>query len=195
MKTANIDLCAAVIAGGYSKRFGSAKALALFRNRPLICTAIDLCNELSDKVFISADIQFPGIASSAGYVPDIIPDCGPLGGIYSVLKASPSPWIAIVPCDMPLLSVELYKFLIQHYKPAGNKPVIARSHNGLEPLVSIWPKSCFVDLNYFFRHKIFGLHKIIGELDSCIVDLPAKMQFYQPDWFVNINYRKDLENL
>ncbi len=44
---------------------------------------------------------------------DIVPKCGPLGGIYTALKTSRADAVLFLACDMPLVSTELMRFVVQ----------------------------------------------------------------------------------
>ena len=47
----------------------------------------------------------------AGTVSDIYKKCGPMGGIYSALRAAKSDALLVVPCDLPLFGRSLAREL------------------------------------------------------------------------------------
>jgi molybdopterin-guanine dinucleotide biosynthesis protein A len=44
---------------------------------------------------------------------DIVPKCGPLGGIYTALKTTRADAVLFLACDMPLVSAELIQFVLE----------------------------------------------------------------------------------
>ena len=46
-------------------------------------------------------------------LPDLIPDCGPLGGIYTALQTCRAEWALVVSCDVPAVQQRFFKMLLQ----------------------------------------------------------------------------------
>ncbi len=187
------DLTAAIIAGGKSCRFGQPKALARFDEKALIDYALDLAKSISQCVILSYGEENFYEDKDALKVEDIIKNCGPIGGIYSALIHTSTPWIAVLPCDLPLLSPSVYKILFANRQP--NHPVVARSGQGLEPLVSIWPKSLATQLYEAIQSGDFSLYKAIKRLNCVEIYMPGEMSEYDPSIFFNINCAEDLREL
>ncbi|MBN2366153.1 MAG: molybdenum cofactor guanylyltransferase, partial [Calditrichaeota bacterium] len=125
---------------------------------------------------------------------DIYPDCGPLGGLYTALYYSPRPLVAILPCDMPLLEPQVYRILLEN--AFSDRPVVAVSHLGLEPLVSVWPVEpslSVIDKN--LKNQKYSFRETIEELKAVKINIQAAMAEYRPEMFININYRDDLRKL
>jgi len=70
---------------------------------------------------------------------DINKGKGPNAGIHSALTHCQTPWMAVMPVDMPYLETGIYHYLSPFC--TYENPVVAESDAGLEPLVSFWPKS------------------------------------------------------
>lgn len=121
-------LLGAVLAGGRSSRFGSDKALALLRGRPLIDHAADaLRPHVAQLVLSGRDAQgFVGVPDR----PE--PGLGPLGGIAGALHyAAAHGYAAILTtgCDMPVFPPSLVRALI------GGGPALTQG----QPLAAFWP--------------------------------------------------------
>ena len=72
-----------VLAGGRSSRMGTDKALLLLAGKPLIAHAVVKLGRLCQDVrVLSAN---SALAPYAPLVPDLHPDCGPIGGIEVAL--------------------------------------------------------------------------------------------------------------
>jgi len=187
------DLTVAIIAGGKSSRFGEPKSWAKFRGKRLIEYAVNLGTQLADKVFIvngkTLDYSHLGVTT----IEDEITDCGPIGGLFTALLKASTDKVIIMPVDMPYLNELIYRELL---KLSDNvRPVIARSHSGIEPLVSVWYKDNLPVIMNCINKNQFSLHGPIRALDAVFVDLPKKMNNYQDEYFININYKEDLKKI
>lgn len=186
-------LTAAIIAGGKSRRFGSPKALAVLRNITLIDYAIHTARAISEEIVISygEDNLFAG--KTIPVIQDLIPGCGPLGGIYTVLLHAKTPWVAALPCDLPLLDSRVYEVLFAARR--DDCPVVALSERGVEPLVSIWPQNLAEVLREFIQNGEFTMYKVVRELKAVEVDIPSQLPGYRAEFFLNVNREEDLDRI
>jgi len=187
------ELSVAILAGGKSSRFGELKANAYFGDQTLIDNSVMIGELISSDIVI---IKHPQQEFERPPVPtfdDIIPNCGPLGGIYTALENIKTPWLAVLPCDMPFLAPEIYEILLTNRKE--HSPVVAISENGTESLVSIWPKSLSKELRTSLLGNEFTTNKILKKFNAVQVSIPDVFPDYQPEFFFNINYKKDLEEI
>lgn len=155
--------------------------------------ALDLATKIAHKVLLNWNDVNPD-SISVEIVEDEWKNCGPLGGIHSVINASTTSWVATLPCDMPLLSPEVYRFLWSHRQP--DVPVVAISHQGVEPLVAVWPKKLSHSpvLEEMLTAKKFSLRTVLKNLNCCYVEV-FDMPGYRPEFFANVNYPQDLLDL
>lgn len=183
----------AIMAGGKSRRFGSPKASALFRGKSLLQYSIELADKLAYPVFVigNRDIALPRHDFPVIY--DEIPHIGPLGGLHTALEQIPARHMLIMPCDMPLLDVLVYQFLLG--KMSDRRPVVARSHLGLEPLVSVWPKSAGGVIKSCIAEKKYSMRDAIRKSDGLICNLHRELDAYRDEFFYNINLRSELDAL
>jgi len=129
-----------VLAGGKSSRMGHNKALIEFQGKRLIEATVDCLKTLFPEVLIIAND--PPLYSYLGVkvVPDLIPDSGSLGGIYTGLSTASHPTCFFVACDMPFLNADLITLLIREAEDWD--VVIPRVRGELQPLHAIYAKSC-----------------------------------------------------
>ncbi|MDG2176998.1 MAG: molybdenum cofactor guanylyltransferase [Gammaproteobacteria bacterium] len=93
-----------LLAGGKSSRMGQDKRLLKIEGQSLLKRAIDLLEQSSaSRILISGDVD------EHDCIPDLLPDCGPLGGLHAVLHfldnesgLDGSP-LLVIPVDMPML--------------------------------------------------------------------------------------------
>jgi len=60
---------------------------------------------------------------------DRVPQCGPIGGIYTGLKSARTDFVLFLACDMPFVSAELIRFLFQQGQ-LYERAVFVRSAGG-----------------------------------------------------------------
>ena len=140
-----LTLC--IQAGGKSSRMGKDKALLDFGGKPLIRRVLSRLDSLPQETLVTtnrpADYRFLNLP----LVPDAIPGRGALGGLYTALKAASHPLVAVVACDMPFASVEIFTacrdLLIAD--PTLDAVIPATEH-GLEPLHAVYRRSTCLPL-------------------------------------------------
>ena len=181
----------AIIAGGKSIRFGEPKAITLLKNQRLIEYPLSIAKQLSMDIMLIFGAKSWMSSGDFQVIHDLIPECGPLGGIYTALTFCTTKWLVVIPCDMPHLNKDIYLTLLE--RRTSRCPVVAKSHLGLEPLVSVWHKSSLSFLNTNIEIKDYRMYSILCKLDAKEIFLPELMEKYQKQWFININYRSDLE--
>lgn len=133
-----------VLAGGRSVRFGSEKAVALFRGRPLLQWTAQRLVPIATSVAVNAR---PGTAAEAlagslglPVLHDAVGDAnGPLAGVKAGLiwaEQQGAQALAVSPCDTPLLPADLYARLRDE---GGAGAALAATSDGLQPLCALWP--------------------------------------------------------
>ncbi|HID38777.1 MAG TPA: molybdenum cofactor guanylyltransferase [Calditrichaeota bacterium] len=183
-------LSAAILGGGKSRRFGEPKAFAVYQGKKLIDYAVDLAKQIAPHVFLVNGRTVGYEEVGIPIISDLIPDLGPIGGLYTALKSSTTPYIAALPVDTPLLTVAAYRLLFQYMEK--DRPVVALSDKGLEPLISIWPASMLYLVEQQIQEKNYSLRALFSQNEAVVVDFPQIMEDYNPQFFLNINYKKDL---
>lgn len=96
---------AAVLAGGKSSRMGQDKSRLMLDGQTLLERAVKLLQSSG------AELVLVGGGKGRSSVPDLLPHCGPPGGLYSLLDhikhnygLDGSP-LLLIPVDMPLLTM------------------------------------------------------------------------------------------
>ena len=127
-----------ILAGGKSRRMGSDKGLVNFKGEPMILHIIRVLEKLKMPTSI--------ISSNKAYVKfgkpvyqDLIPDKGPLGGLYTALELSSSPMIILLACDMPSINVNALSRLIE--MATSGKMVVSTDSRQISPLLACYPRS------------------------------------------------------
>jgi molybdopterin-guanine dinucleotide biosynthesis protein A len=125
-------------AGGESRRMGTDKALLPFLGQPLILRPLNRLVGLAEEVLVTSNqpesYRFLGLTP----IPDRFPGCGALGGLFTALSAARYPYVAVVACDMPFASIEIFAFELVLLQETGADAVIPRSEAGVEPFHALY---------------------------------------------------------
>lgn len=102
----------AILAGGHSRRMGRPKALLDFHGQPLLAHVLARVRDLGQETVLIANQPDLYASFDLPCLPDLIPDVGPLGGLYTALSQARYAWTLVVACDMPWLNPALLRALI-----------------------------------------------------------------------------------
>lgn len=95
-------------AGGESRRMGQNKALMPFLGRPLIERVIERVGTVGNEILITTNQPEEFAYLGFPCFPDVYPGLGALTGLFTALWAAHYPLVAVVACDMPFASPELF---------------------------------------------------------------------------------------
>jgi molybdopterin-guanine dinucleotide biosynthesis protein A len=73
-------------------------------------------------------------------IPDLVPGCGPLGGLHAALSASGDGPVALIACDMPNVTAAFVAHLLSLADTADI--VVPRTERGYHPLCAVYARSC-----------------------------------------------------
>ena len=131
-------LTLAIQAGGESRRMGSDKALLPFLGQPLILRLLGRLARIADEILVTSNQPENYNLLGLTPVPDRLPGMGALGGLYTALSAATHPYVAMVACDMPFASPELFAYELVLLRETGSDVVIPRSEAGTEPFHAVY---------------------------------------------------------
>jgi molybdopterin-guanine dinucleotide biosynthesis protein A len=179
-------------AGGKSTRMGGApKALIELGGKRIIERVVDaLPPALSDLLLVT---NTPDLYAFLGLpmVPDVFPDHGSLGGIYSGLKAAKGEYAFTVACDMPFLHPDVVRLVIARAGEAD--VVIPKVGDQHETMHACYAKACLPYMEECLRSQRF---KIVGFFPKVsVLDIPeAEVARYRdPEiCFMNVNSPEEL---
>jgi molybdopterin-guanine dinucleotide biosynthesis protein A len=142
---------AIVLAGGVSRRLGQDKRrLRLWgaAGPMLLEHTVGIVARLCADVVVVLNDPDAWADLPAQLVPDVYPDGGSLGGIYSGLQAAKHDYALAVACDMPFLEAALLDTMLARPRdydvlvPRSLQPGAARNALDVEPLHAIYARSC-----------------------------------------------------
>jgi molybdenum cofactor guanylyltransferase len=162
-----------VLAGGASKRMGRPKALLAYHGTTLAEFVAERVREAAGTVALIGDpLQFGHLGLPV--FADAIPGCGPGGGILTALQVTATDWNLIVACDMPGISSEALRELLECTETAHTSCVAAAASGGRpEPLCAAYHRRCAPALAQAIRDKRFRMRDLIEEIGVTTVALDA----------------------
>jgi molybdopterin-guanine dinucleotide biosynthesis protein A len=128
-----------ILAGGKNSRMGSDKGLLEVGGKRIIERIIDELKQVVDEIIIISNDTTLNYLNYKVYA-DLIKDCGPMGGIHSALTHSTTEKNLILSCDMPFISKNILKTIING--SAKCEIAIPKHDKRLEPLCAVYLKSC-----------------------------------------------------
>jgi molybdopterin-guanine dinucleotide biosynthesis protein A len=130
-----------VLVGGRSRRMGRDKALLTIGDRYLVQHVADTVAGAAGSVVLVGDSARYG---ELGYpvIADRYPDFGPVGGIATALAASSPNGSLVVACDMPAVTVDVLKILLELASIGDSDCVVPLTPDGAEhPLCAVYAHS------------------------------------------------------
>lgn len=156
-----------ILTGGKSSRMGQDKALLSVGGVQLIRRILDVFEKLFDEILVVTNKA--GRHSGSGYreVTDIIPECGPLGGIYTGLSYAKSDRIFVASCDLPFIKDSTVKIVIS--EPVSYDIVVPDDGCRLHPLHAVYSRKCTPHIRKWLDNGFYNVTKFINEVEGLSV--------------------------
>ncbi len=181
--------------GEKSKRLGKDKSLIMFCGKTMLELTIEKISDLFSKVFIVSIVpeRFENFANSRIRVIKDEICCGPLGAIYTGLKASSSKYNFVVACDLPFLSRSFVSFMSE--KVSSEYEAIIPQHNGcIEVLHAFYSKKTIPIVKKLIEQKKYQVREVLKRINVRYIKDDEISKFGNPElFFFNINTQADLK--
>lgn len=184
---------AAILCGGKSSRMGFDKCKIKFGDKYLIDIIGEQLEEVfNDIVLITNDLnKFNNIRYRV--VKDIIPDSGPIGGIYSALKCSYSSNVFITACDMPVINTDFIRYMMDIIDSRNTEGVVSFKSGYVEPLHAFYSTGMIDRFENHIKKESFKLLSVINESNMHYIEESEVKRFSRDlNIFTNLNYKTDL---
>jgi molybdopterin-guanine dinucleotide biosynthesis protein A len=188
------DITGVVLAGGRATRWdGRDKGLIQVSGRPMISHVLDALAPQVGQVIINANRNLDEYrAFGLPVVTDASRDfLGPLAGIASGLAAARTEWVAITPCDSPLLAADCVGRLVSACEDDARTD-IAVAHDGerIQPVFALIRRGLLEDLDAYLESGGRKIDRWYGQQRMQLVDFSDNL-----DNFLNINRGEDRDML
>ena len=162
-----------VLAGGRSSRMGRDKALLPYGATSLVEHLAKAVREAAGSVALIGSRHTLGHLGLTVF-PDELPGCGPIGGIYTALRATGTDWNLIVACDMPSVSVNILRQLLKRAEISGDNCVVAVGPDGEpEPLCAVYHRRSLPFLTEAIRDNRLKMRTAVKEMGASFVPVDA----------------------
>lgn len=179
-------------AGGKSARMGGEpKALLTIGGRRIIERVIAALEPVVDDMLVVTNTpdlyEFLGVP----LVPDVYPDHGSLGGIYSGLAAVSADAAFTVACDMPFLHPEVARLIVA--RSALGDVVAPRLQGQWETMHAVYRKRCLPYIEERLRAGRFKITDFFAKVTVVEVDAAEVARYRDPSIvFMNVNTPDEL---
>jgi len=156
-----MNISAALLAGGESRRMGKDKATLLFYGKPLWQIQLDLLQKLEPaEILVSARTDPAWRPPDVHFVADDPPSRGPLSGLSAALARMRAKHLLALAIDMPFMTEKYLRFLWGRTEPG--RGVLPEIDNRAEPLAAIYPQEALANVQSALSGKDFSLQTVTG---------------------------------
>lgn len=187
------DITGVVLAGGQSSRMGFNKAEAEMHGESMLIRMIEKLKEITPIIVVSSgSASYPNIPWMQ--IPDMYPQCGPMGGIYSVLKTSNTSLNLVVSCDIPLVSRSLLEYIVSAAVKSNALITVPVDENGqLQMICAVYHKDVLPILKQQIDSHLFKMKNLLDLLTVEYVRITKEHPLFDENAFMNVNSPINLE--
>jgi molybdenum cofactor guanylyltransferase len=186
------DVSVFVLAGGRSSRMGRDKALLVLGQQNLLELTLDETSALATRPVIIGDRS--KYAQYGEVIEDVIPGCGPLSGIHAALCTSQSELNLILSVDMPLMTTEFLRWLLQLALASDATAIVPQAEGRNQPLCAVYRRAAREVVEHALRAGEYKVDRLFMLLPTRFV---AESEWvsagFSPGIFRNINTPEEYE--
>jgi molybdenum cofactor guanylyltransferase len=189
-----VPVCAAILAGGKSRRMGTNKALVHCHGVPMIRRVAECALSITDEVILCANDPDLYSFLKLPVVRDRCPGCGPLAGLHSAFLASERNHVLLLACDLPNVTVALLERLVSCV--ADYDAVIpVTSDNRPHPLCAVYSRTCRDQVEVHLGRGRYKVLDLFSDTPLRARFLPSSEMNLQDSLLDNLNSPDDLKKL
>ena len=196
IKKNNLDITCIILAGGKGLRLGRDKVRETVGADSLLQRVLSQLAPFNCDIIIvtAGDKSLPpfNCHQRARVVTDIYPGKGSLGGIYTGLAESNSPYNLVAACDMPFLNQALLRYMME--LSVGFDLVVPRLDEMVEPLHAVYARSCLALIEKMLKRGNLAVKALFDLVKVRYVEA-SEIDRFDPQHlsFFNVNTEADLE--
>lgn len=184
----------AILAGGKSSRMGTDKSFVPLLGKTLIQHVLEGVGSLGLPIILITNRPVDYAPLGLPMYGDLLPGKGSLGGLYTAISCSQTPYTLCVACDMPFLNPALLTYLIS--LRAGYDAIVPRLHGFPEALHAVYSKSCLEAIYEKLAQDQLKAISFYGQVRLRFVE-EDEVRRFDPALrsFVNVNTPEELARL
>jgi molybdopterin-guanine dinucleotide biosynthesis protein A len=166
-----VKVSAAILAGGLATRFGGRDKSALVVDGSTI-----LDRQLAMLSTVADDVMIVGAPNDGvrrrqpadlRAIPDIVPGCGPLGGLHAALTAARGGAVLLLACDMPFVTAPFAAYLLSLADDADI--VVPHTERGYHPLCAVYGRACLDAVTVRLADRRLRLRELVAQQRTRVV--------------------------
>jgi molybdopterin-guanine dinucleotide biosynthesis protein A len=178
----------AILAGGQATRFGGRdKGTLLVHGRTIRDRQVAELSTLTDDILLVGGPRVPrwGPRAEAGTlqpsdlthttidvagvraIADIVPGCGPLGGLHAALTEMRGDAVFLVAGDMPYVSAPFVAYLLSLASQVDI--VVPQTERGYHPLCAVYTRACLAAVTARLGDRRLRMRELVDEMPARIV--------------------------
>jgi molybdopterin-guanine dinucleotide biosynthesis protein A len=119
-------------------------------------------------------------------IADIVPGCGPLGGLHAALTEMRGDRVFVVACDMPYVDAAFAEYLLSLASDAA--VVVPQTDRGYHPLCAVYTRVCLESVAARLAQRRLALRDLFADVPTRIVTIAEMSRFGAPSRLLaNVN--------
>jgi molybdopterin-guanine dinucleotide biosynthesis protein A len=198
------DITAIILSGGKSTRMGENKSFLKSGEITVIEHIVELLKSIFSNIIIITNEPELYEFLNVGLFSDIYKNAGPLAGIHSGLINSASEKNFIISCDIPLMTPEMFKSIVDY--PSDKLIILPKADGFVQELCGIYSKSLIPVIEKIITDvqsvesrnseqtkRKCKVHQLINSVPVTIIEKPEILSGYKENIFLNMNNPDDYE--
>ncbi len=165
----------AILAGGRATRFGGRdKSALVVDGRTILDRQIaELSSLTTDLLIVGGHLGH----ASARTVADLVPGCGPLGGLHAALSEARGDAVAVIACDMPYVTAPFVAYLLSLLHETGADIVVPRTERGYHPLCAVYARACREPVAARLAERRLKMTDVVADVRTRVVTVEEIARF------------------
>jgi len=199
-------LTAAILAGGRSTRFGGRdKSTLVVDGRTIFDRQVSELSQIADEILLVGGTSGPPPRPGVTPIADLMPGCGPLGGLHAALTAARGEPVIVVACDMPYVSARFLAYLAglagqtgpgEQREPYEFAAIVPQTERGYHPLCAVYTHAVLAPIERRLAAGHFTMRDLLADVRLRVVAADEIARFGNPHWLLaNVNTPSEHESL
>lgn len=186
---------AAILAGGAARRYGGHdKSGLIVAGQPILQRQLASVRDVAGSVLLVTNAPKRSAPHPVRIVGDVVRGKGAIGGLFTALLSSTTPWTLALGCDMPFVTTPFLTYLCGLADRGDAEAVVPRSADGLQPLCAAYSAHSVAVIRRQIEGQSLKMTDLLSKLR--VREVPASdVAAFDPrgTLFFNINSPEDYQ--